>query len=436
VASGRGAVGPMTDVAVTGANHPAAPGGVARLLEPLPGPGLRGHLERFGTPPRKVDLIAELQASGLRGRGGASFPTAVKLAAVAGRRRPIVVANGTEGEPLSAKDKILLVSATHLVLDGLALAAQAVGATDAVVCVERTATRVIAALEGALAERAAARLDRVDVRIAGTPSRYVVGEETALVHWLNGGDAKPTTTPPRPFEKGVNGRPTLVQNVETLAHIALIARFGGAWYRTLGTAEDPGTTLVTIGGGVARPGVYEVEQGSGLVAAMRAAGLPGGPPPAVLVGGYFGTWLDPASVAEAPVSVAGLRHLGASLGCGVVWALPADVCGLAETARVARWFADQSARQCGPCLNGLPSIAAALDAVVAGKRSADALAHLQRWAGLVVGRGACHHPDGASRLVQSAVEVFGEEIARHARRGPCKASSAHALPVPAGGSWR
>ena len=426
----------MTEMALTGADRPAPPGGVARLLEPLPGPGLRGHLDRFGPPPRQVDLIGELRASGLRGRGGASFPTAVKLVAVTGGKRPVVVANGTEGEPLSAKDKILLVSAPHLVLDGVALAAQAVGATEAIVCVERNATRVVAALEGAIAERVAARLDRVEVRIAGTPSRYVVGEETALVHWLNGGDAKPTMTPPRPYEKGVNGRPTLVQNVETLAHLALIARFGGDWFRTLGTAEDPGTTLVTIAGGVSRPGVYEVEQGSGLLAAMRAAGLPGGPPPPVLVGGYFGTWLAPDTVAAAPISVVGLRQLGASLGCGVVWALPADVCGLAETARVARWFADQSARQCGPCLNGLPAIATALDAVVAGRHSADALAHLQRWAGLVVGRGACHHPDGASRLVLSAVEVFGDEIARHARRGPCKASSAHVLPVPGGGSWR
>jgi len=429
----------MTDVAVSGlpaAGRPAAPDGVARLLEGRAGPGLRGHLDRFGPPNLSVDLIGELRRSGLRGRGGAAFPTAVKLAAVARRRRPIVVANGTEGEPLSSKDKTLLVTAPHLVLDGVSFAAQALGATEAIVCVERSAGRVVAALEGAIAERVAARVDPVRVQLAGTPSRFVVGEESALVHWLNGGDAKPTTTPPRPFERGVGGRPTLVQNVETLAHVALVARFGADWYRTLGTPEDPGTALVTIGGGVEHPGVYEVEQGSSMLGALRAAGLPAGPPPPVLVGGYFGTWLDPDEVAAAPLAPAGLRQIDSTFGCGVVWALPAGVCGLAETARVARWFADQSAGQCGPCFNGLPAIASALEAIAAGEPSGKALTHLQRWASLVLGRGACHHPDGASRMVSSAVRVFSAEIERHARRGACRASAGRVLPIPTGGSWR
>jgi NADH:ubiquinone oxidoreductase subunit F (NADH-binding) len=360
----------------------------------------------------------------------------VKLAAVARSRRPVVVANGTEGEPLSAKDKTLLITAPHLVLDGVALTARAVGAAEAVVCVERSATRVVGALDAAISERCAAGIDRLVVRLAATPSKYVAGEETALVHWLNGGDAKPTTAPPRPFERGVGGRPTLVQNVETLAHVALIARFGAEWFRAVGTPADPGTALVTIGGGVSRPGVYEVEQGTGLVDALRAAGLPAGPPPPVLLGGYFGAWLDPDQVAGSAIGAEALRRQGHSLGSGVVWALPADACGLAETARVARWFADQSAGQCGPCLNGLPAIAGAMELIVDGRRSSGALEHLGRWSGLVTGRGACRHPDGAARLVTSAVSVFGAEIERHARRGPCPASASRTLPVPVGRSWR
>jgi len=421
-----------TDIASPVASPVAPPSGVARLLAPTGSPGLAAHVARFGRLPQRADVITLAEQAGLRGRGGAAFPTSVKLAAVARRRRPIVVANGTEGEPLSAKDKTLLVTAPHLVLDGVVLAATAVGAREAVVCVERTATRVVAVLEGALTERH----DPVAITLAETPSRYVVGEETALIHWLNGGDAKPTTVPPRPFERGVNGRPTLVQNVETLAHLALIARFGPAWFRSLGTPRDPGTSLVTVGGGVAKPGVYEVEQGSGLLATLRAAGLPDGPPPPALVGGYFGTWLAPAAVAGAELGQAALRDAGASFGCGVLWALPADACGLAETARVARWFADQSAGQCGPCINGLPAIAGALDAVVAGRSVPAAVEHLHRYAALVTGRGACHHPDGAARLVTSAVSVFGDEIERHARNGPCEGSRRHALPIPAGGSWR
>jgi NADH:ubiquinone oxidoreductase subunit F (NADH-binding) len=418
----------MTDVATP----VIAPSGVGRLLSSRVGGGLRAHLETFGPLPTRVDVLAASEQAGLRGRGGAAFPTSVKLAAVARRRRPVVVANGTEGEPLSAKDKTLLVHAPHLVLDGAVLAARGVGAPEVVVCIERTATRVVAALEQALAERE----DPVAVSIGETPSRYIVGEETALVHWLNGGDAKPTMAPPRPFERGVGGRPTLVQNVETLAHLALIARFGPAWFRSLGTGDDPGTTLVTIGGGVAKPGVYEVEQGSGLLVALRAAGLPPGPPPPVLVGGYFGTWMAPAAVATAAIGPSALRGAGASLGCGVLWALPPDACGLAETARIARWFADQSAGQCGPCINGLPAIAGALDAVVTGRSVPAAVEHLHRYAALVTGRGACHHPDGAARLVTSAVGVFGEEIEHHARAGPCPASRRAVLPIPRGGSWR
>jgi NADH:ubiquinone oxidoreductase subunit F (NADH-binding) len=425
----------MTDVATPHRPYPA-PDGVARLLEPRSDRGLATHLDRWGPVPDAVDLIAEVDRSGLRGRGGAAFPTAVKLAAVARGRRPVVVANGTEGEPLSAKDKTLMVTTPHLVLDGLALAGRAVGANEAVVCVERSATRVLAALEDAIAERRTAHIDRLDVRVAATPSRYVVGEETALVHWLNGGEAKPTTAPPRPFEKGVGGRPTLVQNVETLAHLALIGRFGPDWFRSRGTAADPGTALVSIGGGVARPGVYEVELGTGLVDALRAAGLPDGPPPPVLLGGYFGTWLDAATAAGIALGPEVLRRQGRSLGSGVLWALPADACGLAETARVARWFADQSAGQCGPCVNGLPCMAQAMDVLVDGRRSAGGVDHLRRWSALVTGRGACHHPDGAARLVTSAVEVFGGEIERHARRGPCAASSHPVLPVSVGRSWR
>src|SRR5579864_3930186 len=280
-----------------------APTGVARLLAQSGGPGLAAHVARFGPLPTGAGLLEAADQAGLRGRGGAAFPTTVKLAAVARRRRPLVVANGTEGEPLSSKDKTLLVTAPHLVLDGVVLAARAIGAREAVVCVERAATRVVAVLDGALTERQ----DGVDVTLAETPSRYLVGEESALVHWLNGGDAKPTTVPPRPFERGVNGRPTLVQNVETLAHLALIARFGPGWFRSLGSADDPGTALVTIGGGVARPGVYEVEQGSALEATLRAAGLPAGPPPPVLVGGYFGTWLGPDGVAAAGLGPSAMR---------------------------------------------------------------------------------------------------------------------------------
>ena len=282
----------VTDVTVargTGAEQPRAPSGAARLLMPTDGGGLAAHVGRLGARPSgSRALISEIARSGLRGRGGAGFPTAVKLKALAGGRRPIVVANGTEGEPLSAKDKTLLLRSPHLVLDGLALVSEAVGASMAYVCIDRSATRVASAVDGALAERRAAGIDRVAVELRLTPTRYVVGEESALVHWLNGGDAKPTTTPPRPFERGVGGRPTVVHNVETLAQVGLIARFGADWFCQAGTRAEPGTVLLTVGGAVERPGVYEVGLGSPLTTVLGSAGV-AETSVAVLLGGYFGT---------------------------------------------------------------------------------------------------------------------------------------------------
>ncbi|MGZ4395740.1 MAG: NADH-ubiquinone oxidoreductase-F iron-sulfur binding region domain-containing protein, partial [Gaiellaceae bacterium] len=251
----------------------AAPLGLPRLLAGLP-PGdrpvtLDEHLARHGSVRdhgKSRGLIDLVEASGLQGRGGAAFPTATKLRAVASRRgRPVVVVNGTEGEPASGKDKVLLRCVPHLVLDGAVAAAEAVGAREAFVAVADGATAESATVAAAIDSRRRRKLDgRVTLRLVEVPDRFVAGEETALVHFLSGGEAKPTLAPPRPFERGVGGRPTLVQNVETLASLALIARHGPAWYRNSGTAAEPGTVLATVSGAVSAPGVVEVPLGTRL----------------------------------------------------------------------------------------------------------------------------------------------------------------------------
>jgi NADH:ubiquinone oxidoreductase subunit F (NADH-binding) len=361
----------------------------------------------------------------------------VKLSVVAAARRPIVVANATEGEPASAKDKTLLAVAPHLVLDGAVVAAEAVGASEAIVCVERTATKAVRAVESAIVERRAQGIDGVRLQLAQTPDRYVVGEESALVHWLNGGEAKPTIVPPRVFEKGVGGRPTLVQNVETLANIALIARFGADWFRTVGTDADAGSTLVTVSGGVARPGVYEVALGISLGEVLRAAGAVPGEVMAVLAGGYFGSWIPSGAIGKLTLTVDSLRTVDARLGSGVLAVLPTSSCGLVESARVARWLSDQTAGQCGPCVNGLAAIAGAMEVLVRGDVDGLAERQLSRWVEVVKGRGACKHPDGAAHFVESSLRVFAGEIADHRRAGPCAGSRAPALlPVPSPGGWR
>lgn len=400
------------------------------------GSGLDAHIRRWGpTPVGGVNLIYEVERAGLKGRGGAGFPTAVKMRAVAaGRRRGVVVANGTEGEPASRKDKALLIESPHLVLDGVCIAADTVGAEEAVVCIDRDAAGAIRSAVTALGERQRVGSGRIPVRIETAPSAYVAGEESALTHWLNGGEAKPVFVPPRPFEKGVRGRPTLVNNVETLAHLALLARYGAAWFRAIGTNADPGTALVTLSGDVARPGVYEAALGSPLAGAVKAA-EPTQVPQALLVGGYAGTWI-PASVARnLSLDSVSLRQAGAQLGCGAIALLGSESCGLVETASIVDWMAGQSAGQCGPCAHGLPAIAHALDDMVIGDRSGVADRHLRRWLDMVAGRGACHHPDGVIRLVRSALEVFAAEIERHRRHGPCRARAG--FPTPSRmGVWR
>ncbi|HEX3425418.1 MAG TPA: NADH-ubiquinone oxidoreductase-F iron-sulfur binding region domain-containing protein [Acidimicrobiales bacterium] len=405
----------------------ARPASLPRLLPPASATlNLAGHLARYGNlPPVAPGLIAVVERSGLRGRGGAGFPTARKLAAVTAEThgrpgRAVVVANGAEGEPASGKDRTLLALSPHLVLDGVAVAVAALGATEAFVCVDEGARAAQRALAAALAERT----DAVAVRLVTVPSRYVAGEETALVNWLNGGAAKPTFVPPRPFQRGVHGRPTLIDNVETLAHLALIARYGDDWFRSVGSDAVAGSMLVTVSGAVPRPGVLEAAPGTGLGELVAAAGGPSEALSAVLLGGCFGTWMEPTA--------AWGRNLDLTVGAGIVVAFPASACGLAEVARLARWLAGQSAGQCGPCVNGLPAIADGVDALMRGRASAEVVANLKRRLALVPGRGACHLPDGATRVVASGLNLFSAEIQAHAagrctatRRGPV-------LPFPVG----
>jgi NADH:ubiquinone oxidoreductase subunit F (NADH-binding) len=403
---------------------PRMAGGPARLTE---------HLARYGPLPAcdagtlwREQLITEVDRSGLTGRGGAAFPTAAKLRAVAaGRDAPIVIANGTEGEPASAKDKVLLAREPHLVLDGAVVAAHVAGATQVIVVVHEAVSELVAA---AVTERRRTRADRVKVKVMTGAGRFVGGEASALVNWVSHGIPLPTVTPPRISESGLAGRPTLVQNVETLAHVALIARHGAQWFRSLGTQAEPGSMLVTLIGALKQPGVYEIGIGTPLRDVLELAGGPAAPLGALLLGGYFGSWADPAAAAPLPFSAEGLSAAGASPGAGLVAALPRDCCGLAETARVTRYLADESAGQCGPCVFGLSAIAGELEALAAGRYFQPS--RLQRWLAQAEGRGACHHPDGAVRMVRSALTVFGPEIDRHARGLCCGRRPAGVLPVP------
>ncbi len=387
---------------------------------------LKGHLDVHGPlnvalyPNNSWDqsLVASVEASGLAGRGGGAFPASIKLALArsAGAGGTLVV-NAMEGEPASDKDKVLLTWAPHLVLDGAQYLAALCRADRIVVCIPVGRDTVAAAVSYAMAERAGHRYARVREEIVRPSDRFIAGEESALANWFDSGLSLPVFRPDKGTPLRIGKRPALVHNAETLAHVALIARHGPGPFRVRGTTEEPGTCLVTISGGVAHPGVVEVDRGTPL-SDIAMLSQPVEPAQALLIGGYGGTWVAPEHF-ETPYASISLRTVGAVAGVGVIVVLGETYCGVSETARIARYLADQSAGQCGPCVNGLPAIADDLTRLARGQGGADSMARLHRRLDNVNGRGACRHPDGAVGLVRSALAVFATDIAAHGRGEPC-----------------
>jgi NADH:ubiquinone oxidoreductase subunit F (NADH-binding) len=381
------------------------------------------HAARLGARPDGPSAraaIPALEMSGLLGRGGAGFPVGRKWGSVASQPGgpPAVLVNAAEGEPLSSKDRTLLRLRPHLVLDGALIAADAVGANRIALYVGSAHRDARLALRHALTER---RDARVPIKIVDAPDTYVAGEESAAVHFVNEGDARPTTTPPRPYERGIGGRPTLVQNVESLAAAALIARRGPDWYRETGRGQTRGTALVTVTGSV-NDGIHEIEIGTPIaeLAGIAGAGGSADDRQAVLLGGYFGGWVAAERAWRLPLDPLALREAGTAFGCGVVAFLGNDLCGVRASARILDWMAGQSAAQCGPCVYGLRAIADAAARVAGGRPERDDLARLERWAEQITGRGACRHPDGAVGQLLSSLRVFNDEWKLHQRHRQCR----------------
>jgi len=395
-----------------------APTTPARLflgLHGRPATSLDDHLALHGPAPLRADLLDQLEAAGLTGRGGAAFPTATKARFVAkgrGRRR-VVAVNAMEGEPAAIKDQTLLATSPHLVLDGAQAMAAAIRADRVVICVARDHAAAQAHVVAAVAERAAH--DPIAVEVVVPPGRYVAGEESALAHFLDGGEATPTFRKDRPSLLRVGSRPVLVDNAETLAHVALIDRHGPAWFRAVGSDEAPGTALFSVwpwGPPVCLEAPTSATARTLLAEAGMSKSVAG-----VLLGGYGGTWVGPEAL-DAPLSPGGLAPFGAQRGAGIVYAVPSDACGIAETAAIAGFMSQESAGQCGPCAFGLPAVAEDLDRLVRGIDHR-ALEHLERRLASVDGRGACRHPDGVARMIRSALNVFGHDARRHAAGEPC-----------------
>lgn len=358
-------------------------------------------------------LLEQVDLSGLLGRGGAAFPLGTKLRTVrdAGRRgaETVVVANGEEGEPASIKDRWLLRNRPHLVLDGLRLATAMVGATRAYVYVSDTQSAT--AVASALGELTPEAFGKTAVSVITVEPTYVAGEETAAVRRINGGPAKPTDKPPRPFEEGVLGLPTMVSNVETLAHVPYIHEHGAQAFREVGTPMSPGTFLATITGGGRPATLYEIPHGAAFSDLLAVHGLATESVRGVLMGGYFAGLLN-TDILDATLDHETIRRLGSGLGCGAISILTDD-CPVAVAASVLSYFDRENAGQCGSCFNGTAAMAAVALALRDGVAASDDLARLERWSVVLRGRGACGTLDGATNIAASLLRQFPQLVAQH-----------------------
>ncbi|UYQ77047.1 hypothetical protein OF385_13640 [Glutamicibacter sp. JL.03c] len=383
-----------------------------RLLAAGPGAGWAEHLDCFGPLPQEYSdpqILSEWEASGLAGRGGGAFPTARKIAAVQraaarSRRAPVVIGNGSEGEPLSFKDQLLLRHAPHLVLDGLLLTARILGARESYIAAK---SGLHPRLLDALAERG-----ETSVSLHATDSHFLAGQATAVISSMEGGPSLPRHASGHLSDAGLAGAPTLLVNVETLAHLALIARYSSSWFRTAGTAADPGSRLLTVHD-QGRYQVHEVHGSSDLSLVLEQLQISAASVQAVLIGGYHGQWTIDLDVRLSAANDD--RHHPAALaaGAGVIEIMRHDICPLARTSQIIDYLARASARQCGPCLHGLPTLARDVQALAQRFADPKLPEQINRLGALVAGRGSCHHPDASARLAISALQVFDDEVAAH-----------------------
>jgi NADH:ubiquinone oxidoreductase subunit F (NADH-binding) len=413
----------METISDPAATHVVAgfPGLSARLIRADGAPeSLEAYVADGGyhTAPDPAAFLDTVEQSGLRGRGGAAFPLAIKARAVqqnsAPGRAPIVIANGEEGEPASVKDRWLLRARPHLVLDGLRLAAVAVGAERAVVYVSDPAAA--RSVSRALAEAERASRPGLPVELTIVEPTYVAGEETAAVRAINGGPALPSDKPPRPFEAGVDDRPTLVSNVETLANLPFLLRHGASVYREVGTQGSPGTFLATVSGGEQPPALYELPHGIAFRELLALHGVAEEAVHGLLMGGYFSGLLNRQAL-DMTLDHESARGLGSGLGCGALCILGEPDCPVAVAASVMSYFARENAGQCGSCFNGTAAMSAVLEALRDGSANSDDVARLRRWSEVLRGRGACGTLDGAVNLAATLLSQFPETVTQHVAGG-------------------
>ena len=364
-------------------------------------------------------LRDEVETAGLRGRGGAAFPTIRKwrIAAAASSDEKYMVANGGEHEPGSSKDRHLTERHPHAVLEGLLCAGIATGATKGYVYLIEDMHGPRASVEQALREASEAGLLTFPVELHLGPTTYVAGEETAALNSIEGQPAKPRKKPPFPGEAGLFRRPTTVNNTETLAHVAWIAREGGARFAEIGTAESKGTLLFTLGEEVERPGVYELPFGATYRDLIEGCGggVRGGGCVRAILPAMSAPFLDAAHL-DAPIGYETLAAFGSSPGCGGVRVVTDETDVVALTIEIAEFFMREQCGQCPPCRMETNQFVHILKAVQAGKGPGYD-AKMTRLAEFSKNKGHCSLIEMTAAPVISALRVFSEDFAAAAGPG-------------------
>jgi len=387
------------------------------------GGGLDGHLATWGALPcvDGAGVRTLLRASALDGRGGGGFPLIRKVeTARLAAGSPVLVVNASESEPASFKDRTLCAERPHLVLDGAALVAAALGVDEAVVHLHRSPGSPAPVLEAAIGERQRRGLADPRWRLSAGPDRYVSGESSAVASYVDGGQARPLFTTLPLAVAGPSGRPTVVSNAETVAQLAVLVRTGPDAWAARGEPSSPGPRLVTLTGAVGHPGRVVEVSGQATIGDILLAGGHVAPPAAVLVGGYAGAWILGEEAWQTPFTRDALAAVDAGLGCGLIGVLPHGACALVETARLVRYLAGESAGQCGTCVAGLPRLAEACEALASGDLRKRGVRRMVALGDIVLGSGACGHPDAVVRLLRSMLQVFEDDVVGHMAGHPCR----------------
>ncbi len=400
--------------------------------------GLRAAVRDLGA----TGTIATLASSGLRGRGGAGFPTGDKWRAAASSvaDQRYVVANGYGADPAVRTDAALMAADPWAVIEGIAIAAFSIGATEAVLAVRADDPALITLLEGAVgaAEEAGFLGDdvlgsghRVTLTVRAVQGAYMLGEETVLLKALEGKRGQPEQRPPYPSERGLFGRPTVVNNVQTLATVPWILRQGVPAFTAIGTPDAPGTALVQLRGPEGH-GIAEVPLGIPLRELVDLVGGTGGRAlKAVLVGGPSGGLLPPDAL-DTPYTFDALRAAGAHVGSGSIVIADERACVVDLARLLTRYSADQACGKSIPCRIGLRRLYEIGDRVVSGRPRPTDLTLLEDLTHDVVASGLCDHERLATLPFTSAMRYFRDELDAHILRSTCPAGVCHPIAVAAG----